>query len=233
MDSLFEKVKVLNFDDSVYRNIVSLSTSQNLYDDLSLDPNDWALAQRVEGETKPASFESQVPIIDRPFEEATWASIIEWPFKHWQSSRFSDGSFGVWYASATAQTTIYETVYHWYTGLLADAGFAKDGVAIERKIFKVNCKALLLDLRPACKKYPSLLANVYAQTQAIGKRIQGEGHPGLATMSARHKGALNVVTFTPAVLSAPKLSMQVRYLIDGKRVLIEKNQGKPWFEIQL
>jgi hypothetical protein len=82
----------------VHRNIVSLRESRNLFDDLSGDPAEQALAQQVEIAVKPLHYHSPTPVIHRPFEEAEWFNAIGWPFQHWQSSRYSDGSFGVWTA---------------------------------------------------------------------------------------------------------------------------------------
>jgi hypothetical protein len=76
---------------------VSLLQSQDLFDDLTHDPAEWLLAQKVEDGVKPPPYRSQTPIIDRPFEDAEWFNAIIWPFRHWQASRFSDGAYGVWY----------------------------------------------------------------------------------------------------------------------------------------
>ena len=62
-------------------------------------PGRKALAQQVESAVKPLQYHSPTPVIHRPFEEAEWFNAIGWPFQHWQSSRYSDGSFGVWYAA--------------------------------------------------------------------------------------------------------------------------------------
>ena len=73
---------------------------------------------------------SPTPAIHRPFEEAEWFNAIGWPFQHWQSSRYSDGSFGAWYGADSVEATVYETAYHWYHGLLADAeGYFRRAVA--------------------------------------------------------------------------------------------------------
>jgi len=105
----------------VARNIVSLRESQDLFDDLTEDPAEWLLAQKVEGEVKPPPYRSRTPLIDRPFEDAEWFNAIAWPVKNWQASRFSDGTFGVWYGSESVETTVYESAYHWYKGLQCGA----------------------------------------------------------------------------------------------------------------
>ena len=80
----------------------------------------------MEDDVKPPLYRSRTLIIHRPFEDAEWFNAIVWPFKHWRASRFSGGTYGVWYGSDMVETTVYESAYHWYRRLLADAGFDLD-----------------------------------------------------------------------------------------------------------
>lgn len=133
---VFDRLTLADIHQDVARNIVSLRQSQDLFDDLTDDPVAWLLAQKVEDEVKPPPYRSGTPVIDRPFEDAEWFNAIIWPFKHWQSSRFSDGSHGVWYGSESVETTVHESSYHWYRGLLGDAGFERMTVIAERKVYR-------------------------------------------------------------------------------------------------
>ena len=116
------------------RNIVSLRVSQDLFDDLSDRPADWDAAIALEVATKPPAFTSAQPVLHRPFEEARWNDAIHYPFRHWMRSRYSDGSFGVWYGADSIETTVHETVHHWRSGFLQDAGFTRPGIRAERKL---------------------------------------------------------------------------------------------------
>lgn len=232
MDEIFAQLTLADVHRDIVRNIVSLRQSQDLFDDLSDDPDAWRLAQQVEDEVKPPSYRSPTPVIDRPFEDAAWFNAIAWPFRHWQASRFSDGSYGVWYGCASAQTTVYETVYHWYHGLLADAGFQNERVVAERKLYSVACDAALLDFRARTAEHPQLLhRSDYRYAQAVGARIHREGHPGLIVPSVRHDGGENYVVFNPVVLSRPRLHSQLSYRLDGDRVVVEKTPGVAWLTI--
>lgn len=214
------------------RNIVSIHRSQDLFDDLSADPAAQALAQRVEAEVQPPAYRSATPVIHRPFEEAHWFDAIAWPFRHWRASRFSDGSFGAWYGSPAAETTVWETAYHWVHGLLADAGFMRDGVGIERKLYLVACDALLLDLRPLAGRHPALMhSSDYTACQQIGARLQREGHPGLLTRSVRHAGGENAAVFQAGVLSRPRALCQAAYRLEGGQVVVERGPGEKWLEM--
>ena len=232
MDGLFAHLTLTDVHRNVIRNVVSIGSSQDLFDDLTSNPAEWALAQQVEDEVKPPPYQSRTPVIHRPFEDATWANAIGWPFKHWQTSRFSDGAFGVWYGCDSAETSVYETAYHWFHGLLTDAGFEKEKVVGERKLYDVACDAALLDLRPLAAKYSGLVHKTdYSFTQSVGARLHREGHPGLVTTSVRYAPGHNYGVLNPAVLSNPRLHCQLTYRLDGHHIVIEKQPGVVWMDV--
>lgn len=232
MDQLFSHLTLTDVHCNVIRNIVSISSSQDLFDDLTSIPEEWALAQQVEDEVKPSRYQSRTPVIHRPFEDAAWFNAIGWPFKHWQASRFSDGSFGVWYGCDTAQTSVYETAYHWFNGFLTDAGFEKERVIGERKLYEVTCNAALVDLRPLTANHPGLMHKTdYSTAQMVGARLHREGHPGLMTASVRYAPGQNYVVLNHNVLSNPRNHCQLTYRLEGHRIVVEKQPGVAWMEI--
>lgn len=234
MTPLFAQLALADIHKDVARNIVSLLQPQDLFDDLSDDPAEWLLAQKVEDEIQPPPYRSHTPIIDRPFEDAEWFNAIIWPFSHWQASRFSDGTYGVWYGSESVETTVYESAYHWYRGLLSDAGFERMTVIAERKVFSVACNAALLDLRNAVDKHPDLLhPSDYAFCQSVGSRIHREGHPGLLTPSVRRPGGENVAIFNPDVLSNPRDNCQLTYRLEDDQIVVEKQTGVAWITLDI
>lgn len=195
------------------RNIVSLRKSQDLFDDLSDDTTAWEVATQLEMTTKPWPYVSSRPLISRPFEEAEFLNAILYPFEpsHWSASRFSRGHFGVWYGSDTLKTSIYETVYHWKQGLLADAGWATlANITMERRIHQVTCNTHLIDMTRGAEQWPELVANDYSFCQQLGEQVHHEGHPGLWTRSARCAGT-NAVLFTPTALTAPTTLCYLTY----------------------
>ena len=232
MDSLFSRITLLDVHEKLIRNIVSIRSSQDLFDDLTSDPDAWALAQQIEEEVKPPPYQSGTPVIHRPFEDADWFNAIAWPFKHWQSSRFSDGSFGVWYGCDCVETSVHETAYHWVSGFLSDAGFHTENVIGERKVYTVDCYAALLDFRPLISRYPGLVHKTdYSYPQSVGARLNREGHPGLTTTSVRHETGQNYAVLNANVLSNPCPHCQLTYRLEGSRIFVERQQGINWMEI--
>lgn len=231
MDHLFAGLRLADLHSDRARNIVSLRISENLFDDLSDDPIEQQAAVDWEMATEPPTYTSSLPIIHRPFEEAAWIEAIGFPFMNWAVSRYSDGRFGVWYGADSIETTVHETVYHWRYGLLADAGFVREGVSIERKVYWVRCDAALVDLRPAVASHPDLLHPTdYSFTHQVGARLHREGHPGLVTRSARCEGAVCAI-LNPAVLSAPRVACFLTYRVEEGRVVVEREAGKAWVRV--
>lgn len=226
MESIFASLRLADTHDDLYRNIVSLRVTENLFDDLSDAPADWQTAIELELQTKPATYISSNPVIHRPFEEAAWNEAIGFPFRAWSRSRYSDGSYGVWYGADTMETTLYETVYHWRNSLLADAGFNEPGIKIERRVHLVRCDAALIDLRSLVARHPKIVDPAdYALTQQIGGRLHREGHPGLVTLSARCTGDVYAI-LNPAVLSNPRPYCYLTYTTTESGVDVERTPGK-------
>lgn len=220
-----EGIRIKDVDQDLYRNIVSLRESRDLFGDLSDDPAHWAAAQHLEMTTKPMQYDSGNPIISRPFEEADYREAVQFPFDHWAVSRFSDGSFGVWYGAEDLETTIAETVHHWRTGLLADAGWqGVQGVSIERRVHLVRCTAGLLDLTAQHGRWPWLTADSYPQCQELGARVHRDGYPGLWTPSARCEGVCTPI-FRPGVLSSPRVQCYLTYRVEEDGVCVERQPG--------
>jgi hypothetical protein len=238
MDAFFAGLTLADVHQDLARNIKSIRISQNLFDDLADDPADWETAQRHELATKPHTYESPTTIIDRPFEEADWLNAIEFPFRNWASSRFCDGSFGIWYGSDKVETTVYETVHHWRHEFLADAGFDKlvsqgkrESITGERKVYWVRCDAALLDLRMRAAQYPDLVhPTSYHFAQQIGARLHRERHPGFVTPSARCAGE-NYGVLNKNVLSSPHACCSLTYRLSKEGVVVEREAGQTWMEL--
>lgn len=223
--------KTSDFGANVFRNIVSLRESEDLFDDLS-DGNPELSQAAVAAEMYVRSgLQPSMPgVIHRPFH---YSVAIEYPFKAepYLSTRYGNGTYGVWYGSLELNTTIHETAYHMMN---AESGIdGLDEIIIrERAVYEVHCKAILIDLRGKEKKCPDLVSNDYLFTQGVGQRIQKEGHPGLLAPSARCEGS-NLVAFTPAILSDPRSHCFLTYYYDPnmRTLKIERQVGEVLIEL--
>ncbi len=223
--NVFDALRLADIHQNLARNIVSIRQSQDLFDDLSPDPQDWNIAIRHELATQPRPYTSDRPHINRPFEEAVWIEAVAYPFQppNWSKSRFSDGSFGIWYGADAIETTLYETVWHWRNGLLADAGFEREGVRIERKVYWVRGDAALVDFGPELKRMPGLIHPTklrchpaHRQTAASG-RVSGPGVTigALRRPHVRHPQSGRAIEPGPGLLA--ELSSRSRPCCSRKR----------------
>lgn len=232
LDSLFSGLRLADTHGDLFRNIVSLRVSEDLFDDLSDDPADWQSAINLELERKPNPFSSRSPIIHRPFEEAEWNAAIEFPFRNWSSSRFSDGTFGVWYGASDLETTAYETVHHWRNGFLEDAGFLRPGISVERKVYLVRCDAALIDFRESIRVFPVLVGHDYTFTHQVGARLHHEGHPGLVSKSARCDDGDIYAVLNQGVLSDPRQHCYLTYTTARDGITVERTPGETWISVR-
>ncbi len=222
MGNIFSKST--DFCQDVYRNIVSLRESQDLFDDLTDgDPELSSLAIGIEARVK-----ENMPqgLIERGFH---YSQAIGYPFdtQPFMASRYGDGKFGVWYGSADRlETTICESAYHMIQDESNIEGL-NEIVVRERAVYLIFCEAILFDIVGKEKAFPQLLSNDYSFTQSIGRRLSQEGHPGLLAPSARCKG-INVVIFNPAVLKMPRLHCYLTYHLDPstRKVTVARQPGE-------
>lgn len=225
-----EGLTLKNIEQDLLRNIVSLRQGQHLFDDLSDDEQDWHSAINLELQYKPPFYESDWPIITRPFEEAALNAAIRFPFENVNQSRFSRGNFGVWYGSEQLETTVHETVYHWQNSLLADAGYQNvEDVKIERRVHLVRCDGALINLVPKIKAWPQLQADYYGDCQALGEKLHRQGQPGVWTRSARHNGNTAAI-FTPKILSNPRDYCYLTYHRINGKVLVYRDPDQVWLD---
>lgn len=221
------------------RNIISLRVSEDLYDDLADDEATRQLLAAVEADRKPPQY-GQRPVLARPFEESELTdrvfAAIGYPFAHPNASRFSDGTWGVWYGASTLRTAVYETAYHWHRRFIrAPMDIAMDEpVTVQRRVFRVRCRAALLDLRPILRDHPGLVdPDDWAPGQDFGRRVHRNGYPGLLTRSVRSPApnARCVAVFRRAVLEDPRdvCFLDYRYEPDDDAIVVERSPGREWF----
>lgn len=202
---------LVNFNGSVLRNTIwtGSKNKDNVFDDLSNNPDDWDQAESL----------CKKPLIQLTENEILYQAI-EYVFdrENWFQSRFSNGNFPAWYGSLELNTTFYETGFHWRKVLLSDAGFfkIKNPIYALRTVFNIDCTSALVDIRSKTKDHPYLIGtNIkhYEETQALGLKLSTEGFPGLIALSARVSSGNNVIVFNKKILQNPKPENDYLYAI--------------------
>jgi hypothetical protein len=214
-----------------FRNIVTLRRSVDVFSDLVEDPGELKFLIDLELATKPTR--ALPPIVERPFEEAQiyspMAAAIAWPFDHPTQSRFSNGSFGVWYGARALATTIHETVYHFRQNTLSSEAVGSSPIIQERRVHLVHCSAMLVDLRARCEREPRLLdPDDYSYCQSLGGQLHAAAQPGILSRSARDPTGEVIGVFNDTALSNPRDVCYYTYSLDPQtgQVTVERTRGQ-------
>lgn len=131
-------------------------------------------------------------------------------FTHYgKPSRFTDGSFGVYYAANTLHTAIAEVSYH----LCQFYAATREGDAEITVREYVNAVAKpVLDVR----QMPDLhLPDDYQPAQAFAYQQRANSEQGLLYRSVRQSDGLCVVAFLPKALTIPRQGKHIRLIWNG------------------
>lgn len=143
------------------------------------------------------------------------ASIVMAAFTHvGYQSRFSDGSFGVYYAADSLETAVRETAYHRARFLAATNEAPGE---IDMRAYVGKPKEPFKDIRGAAFK-PLHNPNDYSKSQAFGKLRRDKGDCGLVYRSVRHAGGECIAAFKPKAVSVPVAGPALAYVWDGERI---------------
>ena len=221
--------EVVDFRGDLVRNIKGIRVSQSLFDDLSADPADQAVAIAAESAER---IPTEAPLVTRPFD---YGAVITWPFvpHNWHATRWSDGlSYGVWYGSLDMETTVYESVYHWHRFVVDAFASVEREIIGERRVLDVRCEAILIDLRRAGEARLTDRRD-YGYTQGLGRYLHDRAQNGLLGKSARHGGD-NAAILDARCLSGPRerCFLTYRLRLPEDRLVVERAPGEPWLDIR-
>jgi hypothetical protein len=131
-------------------------------------------------------------------------------------SRFSNGTYGVFYAAQREATAIAETRHHRERFLRATR---QPRCELDMRVLNVSVKAPLHDLRGMRAILPDIYrADDYTASQLLGGALRAGGSSGVVYDSVRHEGGKCAGVFRPTVLSQCKEQKHLRYLWNGERI---------------
>jgi hypothetical protein len=133
-----------------------------------------------------------------------------------EGSRFSDGTYGVYYAAPTIDTAIAETRYHREKFL---ARTNEDPIEVDMRTYLADLDANLHDIRGREDLPDVYHSNNYAAGQALGRELKAFNSFGIAYDSVRHAGGECVGVFRPRVLSNCIQGPHFCYVWDGSRIV--------------
>ncbi len=203
------------FSANVKRNVASVSKSSEAFSSLINNDEDNAAVADLAIHLARESISRQ-----NNLDSFYYTTAIEYPFKTqpYMQTRYSDGTFPVWYGSMGYLTTIYETAYHCVKDFLSSEIINEtDSIIRKRTIYDINCQSYLLNIVGKEVKYPDLVNNNYVFTNSLAREAKTNKIPGIMSPSARHHQGININIFNIDVLSSPKHNMNLSYQINHNK----------------
>jgi RES domain len=205
-----------------WRVIASRYPPINLFERLTADTAVWDALIALEQLTNPRVRDEVGDIALVPLEErisGPGASYVMAAFTHVnpKGSRFSAGSFGVYYAAAELEAAIAETVFHF-------EAFARDSADPPRnEEFRVLVGVVAevfedVSSLPATQQAAILDPNSYAVSQTYANELRATGANGVAYPSVRHAGGQCIGVFRPRAVGIPHQERHLKYRWNGERV---------------
>ena len=131
-------------------------------------------------------------------------------------SRFSDGTYGVFYAANDLYTAIAETKHHRERFLSATA---QARMELDMRVCLVDLKGNLHDLRGQKASQPLVYRNDnYAAGQHLARTLRAAGSNGIAYDSVRRTRGECVAVFRPPLLSNARQERHLCYVWNGQKV---------------
>jgi hypothetical protein len=157
-----------------------------------------------------------VPLEDRLAGTGTGAIMAAFTHVNPDGSRFSDGSYGVYYAGNSLQTAIAETRYHREAFMWATA---EPRMELDMRVYLADLDAPLHDIRGMRETLPTVYAlENYNASQALGRRLREQHSWGIAYESVRHEDGECVGIFRPPALRHCRQERHLCYVWDGERI---------------
>ncbi|MDX1695025.1 MAG: RES family NAD+ phosphorylase [Ketobacteraceae bacterium] len=143
------------------------------------------------------------------------ASIVMAAFTHiGNPSRFTDGSFGIYYAGRCLETAIWETIFHRERFYAATSEPACD---IDMRSYHGTIQKPLIDIRSEAYQY--LLdpdPEKYGPSQQFGLEVRSDNYWGILYPSVRHSGGECIAALRPPAVSVPVQGSHLSYHWNGR-----------------
>jgi hypothetical protein len=134
-----------------------------------------------------------------------------------EGSRFSDGSFGVYYTAHDQQTAIAESSHHRELFMK----YTKEPpMWLAMRLLTATLTGRLHDIRGMARQLPGVYSPTsYSTSQELGVRLRGDGSFGVAYDSVRHKGGQCAAVLRAPALSRCQVAGNLIYEWDGAKIV--------------
>ena len=214
----------------VYRIVPSLFPPKSLFDRIT-DAGDLEAVYAIEALTNDRLRQevgeiSLVPPKDRVVGPGSTPIMAAFTHLNPEGGRFTDSTYGAYYAAPAIDTAIAETKYHREQFLAATERGRR--IDVDMRVYLARLSGELHDIR---KNAPAGLydPDSYSAGQQFGRRLRLEGSNGIIFNSVRRPGAICVAVFRPRLLSHCRQERHLTYQWDGERItnIFEKREYVP------
>lgn len=202
-----------------YRIIPSRFPPVGLYDRVA-DPADLEAIFAVENLTNPrlrqeAGDISLVPPEDRVSGPGTTPIMAAFTHLNPEGSRFSDGTYGVYYACRSLNTAVAESRYHRERFLMRTE---EEPIELDMRTYLADLEGDLHDIRGRKDLGAVYDPNNYSASQVLGRELKAVNSYGVVYDSIRDPGDECAGVLRPPVLSPCIQGPHFGYIWDGSRV---------------
>jgi hypothetical protein len=192
-----------------------------LFERLTDDPAEWEALAEIESLTNPRLRDEigEIRLVS-PADRvsgpgASWV-MASFTHRNPNGSRFSDGSYGVYYVARELPTAIAETVFHLgqFYAATADPPHTE-----AMRVLTGRIDANFHDLRGGAPGWATYLdSDDYTASRALGRRLRTAGSNGVVYPSVRRTGGQCIGAFRPKAVGLPIQGRHLAYLWDGHRI---------------
>jgi hypothetical protein len=202
-----------------YRLVPSRFPPIGLFDRVA-DPADLDAVFAVENLTNPrlrqeAGDISLLPPEERVTGPGATPIMAAFTHLHAEGSRFSDGSYGVYYAAQSLATAIEET-RHSRARFLSRTNEAP--IEVDMRTYLTDVDGDLHDIRGRSDLADVYDPDNYAAGKAMGRQLKAIQSSGITYDSVRHQGGACIGVFRPRILSNCIQGPHFCYVWDGARI---------------
>ena len=200
-----------------FRIIPSVYPPINFFEDL-VDPSEMEALWEIESLTNERLRQEAGDIFlvqEKDRISGSGSSVVMAAFTHLSKpTRFSNGTYGVYYAGLTEETAIKETAYHRENFLGATNEPPQE---LTMRLYEGTILRKLHDIRK--KEFTTLYnQDSYIESQALGEQLRNTASWGLIYHSVRHNDGTCIAAFRPPAISIPKQTSHLKYIWDGEKI---------------
>lgn len=200
-----------------FRIIPSQYPPIQVFEDIYESAEEFALAAAIEGMTNPR-LQQEMGNLRRVPKEA-WRSgpgmsVVMAPFIYLHDeARFSDATYGAYYAAGSIETAIEESAYHRARFLSCTN---QPNQRVTMRVYSGSITGDVVSIEASPFAFLLRPTSTYRESQEFARAQRELGVDGILYSSVRDEGGRCIAVFCPSCVHAPKQRMHLEYIYDAR-----------------